>query len=95
LYQRPPRNPPKPLSKRQAYKWLRKAYEAAGLEPEPGGMWHPVRRKWVTERKGYPLADIAAAGGWKDERSLKSYLQEDPDTVRKVVLEPTHRLRRE
>jgi integrase len=89
-----PGNPRKPLSKRRAYTWLRKAYGAAGLVPEAGGMWHPVRRKWTTERKGYPLADIAAAGGWKDERSLKSYLQEDPDTVRKVVLEPTHQLRR-
>lgn len=74
--------------------WLRSAYEAAGLQPEAGGMWHPFRRKWVTERKGYPLSDIAAAGGWRDERSLKSYLQADPETVRKVVMEPTHRLRR-
>jgi integrase len=89
-----PRRAGKPVSKRLFYKWLRKAYELARLVPEPGGMWHPVRRKWVTERKGYPLADIAAAGGWKDERSLKSYLQEDAETVRKVVLEPTHQLRR-
>lgn len=41
-----------------------------------------------------PATESAAAGGWKDERSLKSYMQEDPETVRKVVLEPTHRLRR-
>jgi integrase len=74
--------------------WLRAAYKQARLQLQPGGMWHPFRRKWVTERKGYPLADIAAAGGWRDERSLKSYLQEDSETVRKVVLEPTHRLRR-
>lgn len=74
--------------------WLRDCYDAAGFQPEAGGLWHPFRRKWVTERKNYPLADIAAAGGWKDERSLKSYLHEDPETVRKVVLEPTHRLRR-
>jgi integrase len=89
-----PADPRKPLATRRAYTWLRKAYAAAGLEPEPGGMWHPLRRKWTTERKGYPLPDIAAAGGWKDERSLKSYLKEDAETVRKVVLEPTHTLRR-
>lgn len=89
-----PGNPCQAVGKKLFYTWLKDAYAAAGLEPEPGGMWHPLRRKWVTERKGYPLADIAAAGGWKDERSLKSYMQEDPDTVRKVVLEPTHQLRR-
>jgi integrase len=89
-----PQDPTRPVSKRQFYEWMLRAYEEAGLEPEEGSMWHAVRRKWVTERKGYPLADIAAAGGWKDERSLKAYMQEDPETVRKVVLEPTHRLRR-
>jgi hypothetical protein len=73
--------------------WLRGAYKKAGFAPRPGGLWHPFRRKWATERKGYPLADIAAAGGWKDERSLKSYLQADQETIRKVVLEPTHKLR--
>lgn len=38
----------------------------------------------MTERKNYPLVDIAAAGGWKNDRSLKSYMQKDPETVRKV-----------
>ena len=89
-----PRTPSTPVAKRQLHTWLKKAYQASRMVPDPGGMWHPVRRKWVSERKGYPLADIAAAGGWKDERSLKSYMKEDPDTVRKVVLEPTHQLRR-
>ena len=60
-----PRNPGQPFGRRQFTKLLMKAYEKAGLKPEPGGAWHPFRRKWVTERKGYPLADIAAAGGWK------------------------------
>ncbi len=89
-----PEDPQKPCRAELMDDWLRDAYTKAGLDPQPGGMWHPFRRKWVTERKGYPLADIAAAGGWRDERSLKSYLQEDPDTVRKVVLEPTHKVRR-
>lgn len=90
-----PDNPTRPVGRRTFYGWLRSAYELARLEPEPGSLWHAIRRKWVTERKGYPLTDIAAAGGWKDERSLRSYLKEDPETVRKVVLEPTHRLRRD
>ena len=47
----------------------------------------------ATERKGYPVKDVAAAGGWKDEGTLlKSYQQADPDTVRQVVLHPTQRI---
>jgi hypothetical protein len=25
--------------------WLRKAYALAKITPQPGGMWHPLRRK--------------------------------------------------
>ncbi len=47
----------------------------------------------ATERKGYPVKDVAAAGGWKDEGTLlKSYQQADPETVRQVVLHPTQRI---
>jgi integrase len=90
-----PADPAKPCSPGLLDDWLREAYRLADLDSEPGGLWHPFRRKWVTERKGYPRADIAAAGGWRDERSLDSYLRDDPDTTRRVVLEPTHRLRRD
>jgi integrase len=90
-----PHDPARPVGRRTFYGWLAEAYEVAGLEPEEGSLWHAIRRAWVTRRKGYPLTDIAAAGGWKDERSLRSYLKEDPETVRKVVLEPTHQLRRQ
>lgn len=73
--------------------WLRKAYALAGLEKRRGGCWHPLRRKWATERKGRPVADVAYAGGWRDvETMLRSYQQADPETVRQVMLEPTHRL---
>ena len=47
----------------------------------------------VTERKGYPVKDVAAAGGWRDEQTmLKSYQHADAETVRQVVLHPTQRL---
>ncbi len=43
--------------------------------------------------QGYPVKDVAAAGGWKDEGTmLKSYQQADPETIRTVVLHPTHRM---
>lgn len=58
--------------------WLRMAYERAKLTPQRGGLWHPFRRKWASERKGHPVVDVAAAGGWKDVRTVQnSYQQVD------------------
>ena len=69
-------------------KCLREAYERAGLETLKGGLWHPWRRKWATERKDMPLRDVAAAGGWKDPTTLlKCYQQPDEETIQRVVLE--------
>jgi integrase len=88
-----PKDPSSPCSADLLGTWLRKAYELAEITPQPRGMWHPLRRKWATERKGYPVKDVAAAGGWKDEGTmLKSYQQADPETIRDVVLHPTHRM---
>jgi len=38
----------------------------AKLPKLDGGLWHPYRRKWATERKYQPLANVAAAGGWQN-----------------------------
>ena len=88
-----PRNPAQPCGRHLLDGWLRKAYELAGLTRQPGGMWHTLRRKWATERKGYPIKDVTFAGGWRTERTvLGSYQQADAETVRQVVLHPTHRV---
>ena len=88
-----PRHPTKPVDRHVLDNWLRQAYVEAELAQQPGGMWHPLRRKWATERKGYPVKDVAAAGGWKTERVLlTSYQQSDAATIKTVVLEPSHRL---
>ena len=51
------------------------------------GIWHPYRRKWVTARKHLPVADVAAAGGWKSTLTLtKCYQQADQATMLSVVL---------
>lgn len=87
-----PRNPAKPCDRHLLDDWLRKAYKLAGLTPPKGGMWHQFRRKWATERKHHPLKDVAKAGGWADLRSVERYTQTDEDTIRTVILNPTHRL---
>ncbi len=54
-----------------------------------GGLWHPYRRKWATERKHLPDVDVAATGGWSDLSLLKTaYQQADPETMYQVVSEP-------
>jgi integrase len=81
-----PKDPAKPVSIYLARSWLLRAYERAGIKREPGGLWHPFRRKWATQRKEYPLRDVAAAGGWSDVQTLLTcYQQPDPETLRAVV----------
>ncbi len=44
-------------------------------------------------RDGYPVKDVAAAGGWKTEEVLMtSYQLADAETIKSVVLHPTHRI---
>jgi AraC-like DNA-binding protein len=70
-------------------KWLHVAERKAKLPNLEGGLWHPYRRKWATERKHHSLKDVAAAGGWKDtETLLTCYQQPDADTLLAVMSEP-------
>lgn len=50
-----PNDPMKPIPRHWAAKWLLRAEKAAGLEKLQGGLWHPYRRKWATEREGLPM----------------------------------------
>jgi len=65
-----PKAPTKPCNRHLFDAWLRRAYKLAKIVPQRRGMWHSIRRKWATERKGYPVKDVAAAGGWKTEEVL-------------------------
>ena len=46
-----PANPPEPITRYLADKWLRKAERLAGLPRQSGSLWHAYRRKWATSRK--------------------------------------------
>jgi hypothetical protein len=90
---RAPKNPQKPCNRHLFDDWLRKAYEITELPRERWVLWHSIRRKWATERKGYPVRDVMEAGGWKNEETLlRSYQQPDAETVKRVVLHPTQRI---
>src|SRR2546427_265318 len=59
-------DPTRAVSRQLAAAWLQQAYGYTTIDRPNGGLWHPFRRKWATERKDYPLRDLAAAGGWED-----------------------------
>jgi hypothetical protein len=77
-----------PWSRYHARDLLERAETAAELKPLDGGDFHAYRRKWGTERKHLPAADVAHAGGWRDLRSLeRSYQRVDDETLLAVVTE--------
>lgn len=85
-----PSDPSKPLSIESASEWLVEVERLAGVEKHDGSLWHAYRRKWATERKFLPLADVAAAGGWSDTSTLLNvYTRPDSATLFAVVSTPT------
>jgi integrase len=68
---------------------LLRAEREAKLQKLAGGICHPYRRKWATERKHLSIKDVAAAGGWKDvETLLTCYQHADRGTMLEVMSEP-------
>lgn len=83
------RIPDQCMDRHQFDKWLTIAERRAKLPKLIGGLWHPYRRKWATERKHHAITDVAAAGGWKDvETLLTCYQQPDAETMLAVMSEP-------
>lgn len=82
----------KPWSRWHVGRMLIRAEEAAEIA-HIGGL-HAWRRKWHTERKGYPAQDVAAAAGYADARSVERYRHADSKTTYLVVTTPTVEIRR-
>jgi len=76
--------------------WLRDAERQANLPKLAGGLWHPYRRGWASERMHFPLKAVADAGGWKDVTTLvRCYQQTDERTLLAVMAnEPSAKARR-
>ncbi len=82
-----PSDPRVPIRKDVVDKWLLRAERAARLEHLKGGLWHPYRRMWATERKHLPTPDVAKAGGWRSLQALQDcYQAADKQTTLAVVL---------
>src|SRR5713101_4052435 len=81
-------DPTRAVSRQLAADWLKRAYCYAKIERSRGGLWHPFRRKWATERKDYPVRDVADAGGWEDLPTAMMYQHADQETLRQVIDHP-------
>lgn len=76
----------KPPTKLMASYYLMRAEKLAKLPKQARGGWHAFRRAWAHRRKGLPVQDVAASGGWHDTRTLQSvYQQADPANMLRVV----------
>ena len=72
--------------------WLAAAERKANLPKLAGGLWHPYRRKWASERMHLPLKAVADAGGWKDVTTLLTcYQHADEAALLEVMSEPRKR----
>jgi len=84
-----PKDLGKPVRYELASAWLLEAERLGELEKQKGGLWHPYRRRWATERKHFPLKDVAECGGWEDiETLVKCYTAPDFQTMIEVVSSP-------
>jgi integrase len=65
------RDSERPVTRRLAEKWLVEAERRAAQPKLRGGIFHPYRRLWATERKHLPDIDVAEGGGWTGTKAMK------------------------
>jgi integrase len=84
-----PRNANAPGDRETLAVFLRRAEKAAGVERLAHDAFHGLRRKWRSERRHLPDADVAEAGGWSSIQTMnRAYLQADRYGVLDAVLNP-------
>ena len=63
-------DPTRPVARELLGQWIRTAEAKAGLPKLIGGVCHPYRRKWRSERSHHPDKAVALAGGWHDFQTM-------------------------
>jgi integrase len=87
------RNPAVPMDRHLFDRWLVHAERKAKLPKLEGGLWHPYRRKWATERKHLSITDVAAAGGWQDTATLLTCYQQPTNDALLAVMSEERKVR--
>jgi len=65
---------------------FRRALTLAKLPTDQRLGWHSLRRKFATEMKSLPLADLSYLGGWKEPMTIvKCYQKPDEQTQRAAL----------
>ena len=65
---------------------FRRALRLAGIPTDQRLGWHSLRRKFATEMKALPLADLSYLGGWKEPMTIvKCYQRPDEQTQRAAL----------
>ena len=67
---------------------LLRAEQHAELPKLDGGVWHPYRRKFATERQHVPIKALMAVGGWKDMNTMLGYMTPPDDAIEAVLGTP-------
>lgn len=81
-----PTDPEQPVRRDVLRDSWEKLEKTAKLERIPGRGWHSLRRKFATDLKHEPLADLCSLGGWKDHNTiLKCYMRPDEATMRTAL----------
>jgi integrase len=86
-------NPERLMDRDTFRRLLEKAEQRAGLPKLDGGLWHPYRRKWATERKHLSVTDVAAAGGWKNTATLLTCYQQPTNDMLLAVMSEERKVR--
>jgi integrase len=81
------REPERPVSRHLVGYWWDRLEAAAALEGVAGRGWHSLRRKFATDHRERPLADVMALGGWKDAATLVKCYQQPPEEGLRAALE--------
>ncbi len=88
-----PLDPTCPVRYELASAWLLEGEGLAKVAKHRGSLWHAYRRGWATSRKHLPVADVAAAGGWKNVATLQTCYQQPDDATLLTVVEGGRELR--
>ena len=80
------KRPDLPMRPEMLTQWLATAERAGKVPKLEGGLWHPYRRKWASERMHFPLKAVADAGGWKDTATLLTCYQQSDDATLLAVM---------
>jgi integrase len=84
---------PQPMDRYALAAMLKRAEKDAELPKLDGGLWHPYRRKWATERKHLPPTDVTAAGGWQSIQTLATCYQQPTNDALLAVMSEERKVR--